>query len=240
MIRNELTYRISDSVFRQFPDYIRGVVFAEGVTNTSKHLEITDLLRAAEREVRTSQSAGSIGLDPRIEVWRNAYRTFGAKPSKYHPSVEALTRRVVNGNQLPSINPLVDIGNLVSIRHCVPAGGHATDVLRSGLELRHATGSEAFVPFSSTSVEHPDPGEVIFADGSTVVARRWTWRQANHTLTLPETTTIEFNVDGLPPVTREKIEEICNELAELIRRYCGGRTRIEILSEHNPSTRIFR
>jgi hypothetical protein len=33
------------------------------------------------------------------------------------------------------------------------------------------------------------------------MTRRWSWRQGVHTLTLPESTSIEFNVDGLPPET---------------------------------------
>jgi DNA/RNA-binding domain of Phe-tRNA-synthetase-like protein len=76
---------------------------------------------------------------------------------------------------------------------------------------------------------------VIFAEGNTVLTRRWTWRQAQHTLTLPETTAIEFNVDGLPPVTVNEVEQACAEVVELVQRFCGGRARVETLSEGNPS-----
>ena len=63
---------------------------------------------------------------------------------------------------------------------------------------------------------------------------RWTWRQAQHTLTLPETTAVEFNVDGLPPVTRPEVETACGEVAELVQRFCGGTTRIDYLTAENP------
>jgi DNA/RNA-binding domain of Phe-tRNA-synthetase-like protein len=157
-----------------------------------------------------------------------------------------MVRRALRNQELPSINALVDIGNVLSLRSLVPTGGHAIDVVRQDLTLRPATGEEEFVPFpagelrtgSSAAVEHPLPGEIIFAEGNMVLTRRWTWRQANHTLTLPTTTAIEFNVDGLPPVDRSEVEGVCGQVIELIERYCGGRSRYEVLSPQNPRIRL--
>jgi DNA/RNA-binding domain of Phe-tRNA-synthetase-like protein len=122
----------------------------------------------------------------------------------------------------------------------VPAGGHGTDVLTEDMALRLATGDEEFVPFGSDKVEHPLPGEIILVEGNTVLTRRWTWRQANHTLLLPTTTDLEFNVDGLPPVEIEEIEQACAEIAELVERFCGGSFRIEVITKDNPKIRLDR
>jgi DNA/RNA-binding domain of Phe-tRNA-synthetase-like protein len=107
--------------------------------------------------------------------------------------------------------------------------------LTGDIALRPATGREEFTPFGSDKMEHPLPGEVIFAEGDTVLTRRWTWRQANHTLTQLETRGIEFNVDGLPPVPAEEVEQACGEIIELVECFCGGETRWEILSESHPT-----
>lgn len=90
------------------------------------------------------------------------------------------------------------------------------------------------MPFGSATPEQPLPGEVIFAEGDTVLTRRWTWRQANHTLTLPETTAIEFNVDGLPPVAPSDVEQAGAELQELVQRFCGGHLRRDLLTPSHP------
>ncbi len=127
-----------------------------------------------------------------------AFRKTGVKPAEFRSSIEAMARRVAKGQELPSINALVDIGNVLSLRHLVPTGGHALDDVRGDLVLRAATGEETFVPFGGTETEHPLPGEIVFAEGDVVLTRRWSWRQGVHTLTLPESTSIEFNVDGLP------------------------------------------
>jgi DNA/RNA-binding domain of Phe-tRNA-synthetase-like protein len=231
-------FTISDEVFARFPGYVRGVVVAQGLTNGPSPSGLVELLRDAENMVRRQLNPESLTEHPRIAAWREAYRAFGAKPAKFRPSVEAMARRVLKNDPLPSINALVDIGNVVSLRRVVPAGGHAIDVLRSDIELRPAAGDEIFVPLDSEEAEHPAAGEIIFVQGKTVLTRRWTWRQARHTLVLPETTAVEFNVDGLPPVPVEEIAGACREIAGLIEEFCGGRARSEILSKDSPSMRL--
>ena len=229
------TYRIADDIFQRFPGYVRGVVIAHELTNGPSPQALLDLLREAEAAVRARVKADAVAEEPRIKSWREAYRAFGAKPTEFRSSIEAMMRRVLKHERLPAINALVDIGNLISLRHLLPAGAHAIDVLAGDIALRPATGAEQFVAFGSTETEHPLPGEIIFAEGDTVLTRRWTWRQGNHTLTLPQTRAIEFNIDGLPPVAVAEVEQAGTESMELIRRFCGGRARFALLDADRPS-----
>jgi DNA/RNA-binding domain of Phe-tRNA-synthetase-like protein len=231
---NPLYYTIAPEIFARFPGYTRGVVVAYEVANRESPPKLTALLRQAEAGLREKLTIENLTAHPRINAWREAYRAFGAKPSEFRSSIEAMARRALRSEPLPAINALVDIGNLVSLRHLVTVGGHAIDEIAQDIALRLATGSEMFTAFGSDQVESPLPGEVIFAEGDVVLTRRWSWRQANHTLTLPTTRAIEFNVDGLPPVTSTEVEAICQEVTELVSRFCGGRIRHEILSQDNP------
>jgi DNA/RNA-binding domain of Phe-tRNA-synthetase-like protein len=233
-----LTFSIAKEVFDKYPGYCRGVVVAFGVKNGPSPERLVQMLRDAEASVRRQASIESIAEHPRIKPWREAYKAFGAKPSEFRSSVEAMARRALRNDPLPSINALVDIGNIVSLQHLVPVGGHALDELAQGIELRFATGEENFVPFGGSETEHPLPGEVIFVEGDTVLTRRWTWRQANHSLTLPETPSIEFNIDRLPPVELEEVHAIANQVMGLVGEFCGGRSRYEILSAENREMRL--
>jgi DNA/RNA-binding domain of Phe-tRNA-synthetase-like protein len=226
-----LHYEIAAEIFERFPGYVRGVVVAHGVTNGAAPEALVAMLREAETSIRERLSLEGLAEHPWIKSWREAYRAFGAKPSEFRSSIEALARRALRNDPLPSVNCLVDIGNIVSLRQLAPVGGHAIDVCTMDIGLRLATGDETFVPFGSDKPERPLPGEVIFAEGDTVLTRRWTWRQANHTLTLPETTAIEFNVDGLPPVAPSDVEQACTEIQDLVRRFCGGQLRCDILTQ---------
>ncbi len=233
-----IDFSISNDVFTQFPGYVRGVVLAYGVKNGDSSAELISLLRDAEAHLRTQLSLETIAEFPRIHSWREAYRSFGAKPSKFRPSIEAMARRVLRNEELPSISALVDIGNIVSLRHILPAGGHAIDFVKGAITLGPALGDEEFIPLDSDQGENPLPGEIVFLEGKTVLTRRWTWRQGKHTLVVPETKDLEFNVDGLPPVPMEEVEEACREVMGLIEKFCGGETRYEILNQQNPQIKM--
>jgi DNA/RNA-binding domain of Phe-tRNA-synthetase-like protein len=225
-----LTYSISQEIFDKYPGYARGVVLAFDVHNGPSTERLIQMLRDAEDVVRKQVNIENIAEHPRIKPWRKAYKAFGAKPSEFRSSVEAMARRALRNDVLPSINTLVDIGNIVSLLRLVPVGGHSMDELTQDITVRLATGEENFIPFGSSEIEHPLPGEVIFTEGKNVLTRRWTWRQANHTLTLPETRSVEINIDRLPPVELEEIHAIANEVIGLVEEFCGGKMRYEILS----------
>jgi DNA/RNA-binding domain of Phe-tRNA-synthetase-like protein len=227
-------YTISTDIFTRFPGYCRGVVIARNLTNGPSPDELVAALRSAERALAGQLSPETLTSHPQIESWREAYRAAGIKPSEFRPSVEALARRVLKGDPLPLISILVDLGTLLSIRHLLPVGAHALDFVTQDITLRLATGQEVFEPFGSDLIEHPNPGEIIFAEADTILTRRWTWRQARHTLVVPETRFVEINVDGLPPVTQAQVEAICQEAAGLVQRYCGGEARYALLSASNP------
>jgi DNA/RNA-binding domain of Phe-tRNA-synthetase-like protein len=225
-------------VFSTFPAYRRGVVIAHDIVNGDSPDELITSLRGAEYALCLQLTPDAILLHPCIASWRGAYRSLGIKPSEFRPSMEALVRRIVKKDPLPAISKVVDIGNLVSIQNLIPIGAHAIDHLIDDMDLRLAVGDEIFEPFGSDLVEHPDPEEIIFAEGNTVLTRRWTWRQSKHTLILSETTAVEFNVDALPPVTDEEVEKICGDIAALVTKYCGGRISYGILSRDNPVMKL--
>ena len=216
---------VAAEVFARFPLYLRGVVVAHGVRNGPSGPELVEQLRAAEDSARERLTLAGIAEHPRIASWRAAFKAMGIKPNEFRSSVEAMARRALHGQQLPAISALVDIGNILSLRHLVPTGGHAIDHAVHGYRLRPATGTETFVAFGSDQIERPQPGEIIFAEGDMVLTRRWSWRQANVSMTLPETAAIEFNVDALAPVAEAEVLAICRELGAMVERHCGGRNR---------------
>ncbi len=234
-------YTISADIFRKYPGYVRGVVLATGLHNGESPAELVELLRRAEESVRARLSLETLAEQPAFKSWREAFRAFGAKPADFRPSIEAMARRVLRGDPLPSINTIVDIGNVISLRYLLPAGAHAIDHLTGDIQLRLVGGSEDFVALGSEDgqePEHPLPGEVVFTEGNTVLTRRWVWRQGNHTLALPESTAIEFNIDGLPPTSPEIVDQAGKDSSDLIRHFCGGQLSWEVLSESHPRMRL--
>jgi DNA/RNA-binding domain of Phe-tRNA-synthetase-like protein len=231
---NTLMYRVAPEVFAAHPSYCLGVVVFSAVDNLQPSVELVGLLRETEEKLRATVF-GNVAEHPRLAAWREAFREFGAKPSEHRSSIEAMVRRVVKPDQLPSINPLVDVGNLISLRYLMPAGVHP---LRGGaevLELRRAQLGDTFVPAGSLKTGSPEEREIVLASEHEVLTRRWTWRQAAGTQTLPDTTKVFFNVDGLAPASREDVTAALHDVQHLVTRYCAGTiAHVAILDAANP------
>ncbi len=118
-----MNFSIDQKIFNKFPGLIVGVAVAHGVNNVGEKEEVMGILRQEENTVRSRVSREELGMHPKIAVWREAYRTFGAKPKEHLSSVENLYRRVLGGTELRHINTLVDIYNYgssgISVAHVI-------------------------------------------------------------------------------------------------------------------------
>jgi DNA/RNA-binding domain of Phe-tRNA-synthetase-like protein len=94
--------------------------------------------QAGERAQGHWGSAEKLAGDPTVAALRALFRAAGCDPTRYRPSSEALLRRLLKGDELPAIHPLVDLNNCVSVALAVPccivAEGSFTPpvVLRAG------------------------------------------------------------------------------------------------------------
>jgi DNA/RNA-binding domain of Phe-tRNA-synthetase-like protein len=192
--------RVDAAIFERYPSYRGLVVYAEGLRGGPSDEASTDALRRAHEAVHRSFGERQPAEHPHIAAWRAAYREFGSKPSRFRCSAEALIRRVLAGG-LPPIDRIVDVYNAISLEHVIPVGGEDHDALVGEGRLRVATGEEPFDTWEGgeVRVEHPDPGEVVWADDAGVTCRKWNWRQCVRTAITEATTRAYFVMDALGP-----------------------------------------
>jgi DNA/RNA-binding domain of Phe-tRNA-synthetase-like protein len=231
-------YSISSAVLDAFPGYVRGVVVARGCRNSALNAELMALLRKAEVDVRSDPALEYVASHSQIVAWRAAFSRFGATPSKFPSSAEAMVKRARRGDRLPYVNDLVAVGAYITLKYLLPTGGHDLERVDGYLSLRLARGDEEFIALGGAGVEHPESGEVVFADASRVLCRRWTWRQADADKMTLDSRDVVMNVDGLPPATRADVRLAMGECAELLRRICGADTRELLLSAETWSIEL--
>jgi DNA/RNA-binding domain of Phe-tRNA-synthetase-like protein len=75
--------------------------------------------KIAER-VRGELQVETLSSNPVIAGLRKLFKAAGCDPTRYRPSSEALVRRLLKGEDMPSISPLVDLNNCLSARLLVP------------------------------------------------------------------------------------------------------------------------
>ena len=219
-------YRIevSPAVLERFPHYRLLVIYAQNLHNSPSTEFSLKELRKAEGEARSRFAGQKPSEHPHIAAWREAYSAFGLKPSKFLCSAEALISRAVKGNDLPAINALVDLYNAVSVKHVLPLGGENWDNLESDLTLQFANGSEPFDTFKDgqPAVEHPQAGEVVWADSAGVTCRAWNWRQGIRTRLTESTVNAYFMLDSLKPFSKAQLEAAGDELISYLRQVSPG------------------
>lgn len=230
--------QISQQIFDAFPGATVGVVSATGVDNRGSDTRIDTMLTQEVRRIRGQYSLEDLKLMPQLQSWRAAYVEFKASPTKYRCSVESLYAAVLTGGALRSINKVVDLYNLISLRHLVPVGGCDTSRVHGDVMLCRATGHEPFVALNQTEVTYPKPPEVVYRDQERVLCRRWNWREADSAKLSPETHSILLVVEGLPPVGGREVEAATVELSEQIRNFTGGVVSTSLLCASRPEAAV--
>jgi DNA/RNA-binding domain of Phe-tRNA-synthetase-like protein len=227
--------KIDPRIIEKYPRYTALIVYARGLSNGPGDEYSTTLIRKAEQKQRAMFVAEKPASHPHIAAWREAYKSFGAKPNKFPCSLEALLSRVLKGHDLPTINRLVDIYNAVSIEHMLPVGGEDWDYLTSDLILTLASGEEPFGAYENGEevVTFPEPGEVIWIDSAGVTCRRWNWRQCIRTRLTEKTQNVYFVLDRLAPYSIEALVAAGEDLMEHLKKVSPDCTiTYELLGEH--------
>lgn len=219
-------FRYHPAILDRYPTVVGGVIHAVGVRNGPAPDGLAQAFVAEQQAVRARLGDTPLSELPSLAAWRAVFRGFGVNPTQYRAAAEALLRRLTKQGDLPAINTLVDLANLVSIRYALPVAVFDLQSVTGGLSVRFAGGHEAWTDLGSSESRHPAPGEVIFSDDvDTVSARRWCWRQSQQSAAGSATAEILVTVEGHHEAAPEDVAAALADLERSIARYA----RAEIL-----------
>ncbi len=218
-------FSIDPTIPSLFPHAKMGVLVCNGLNNQGSYPEIESLLRQTEEQVRQKYNVEGLATLPKISDWREAYRKFGFSPSAHRSSIEALLRRVLQGKQLPSISPIVDLYNIVSLQHVLAAGGDDLDKVEGGITLTVADGTELFIMLGTDKPEPIKKGEVIYRDDKEVLCRSWNYRECEKTKITPSTQNVCLVLEGLEHTSTDELHSAISTLKKILEQYCGGSYR---------------
>ena len=215
-----ISFGIDREVLGAFPEAQVRFVAAYRVQNDHPWTDAAKQLQDLEERVARGEWQPFAETDPAMASWRDAYRRFGTSPRKFRPSIDALSRRLRRGGQLPRINPAVDAYNLVSVTFGVPAGAFDAAGLTHPVSIRFARPGDSFTPLGEPSVtEEPNTGEVVYAQDSQVLTRHWNHRDSDHTKVTGQSRSIVFILERISAaaVPSEHLAEAQAALAEFLR-----------------------
>lgn len=201
-----------DPVLRSlFPKLYTGTLTLANLDGTADPSDPIARLNEVTNERLADVNEGEF---PEIQAWRRAFSVMGLKPTQYRCASEALLRRYRKEGSLPALHPLIDLCNAASLAFAIPVAVFDRSQVAGVMTVRPARGDEVFETFGG-QVEHPDVGEIIFADESNRAhARRWTNRQSGWSAISAETREALIVAEALHDTGAEDVAALCFSLTE--------------------------
>ncbi|ABO09207.1 B3/B4 domain-containing protein [Pyrobaculum calidifontis] len=186
----------------------------KGVDNREYPPPLVEEIQRAVDEARSSLSLDTLKDHPVIRAYRDFYwRVVKIDPTKQRPAQEALLRRVLRGEALPRISPVVDAGNAASIKFLVPIGLYdLAKVKGEVLRLRWSKRGEVFYPIGGSPVEL-DSQIVLAADGQ--ILHLYPYRDSVETKIERDTRDVLVVVAGVPGVELSRLIDAALYLRKL-------------------------
>ena len=224
-------FQHSSDNWRDYPELVPGVLFAEGIT---KDVSVGSRVARFHAIAESRLANTSEGNLPEIQAWRRAFSRMGLKPTQYRCASESLLRRFRQEGSLPQIHPLIDLCNAISVAFATPVAVFDLSQIAEYLEVRYAAGNESYFTFSS-EIESPDAHEVIFVDsGGRAHARRWTNRQSRYSAVRDTTTTILIVAEAMHGSASADVQKLMATIADELNSIWSVTPKATILSQSSP------
>ena len=189
---------------------IRGV----RVSPSSERL-LNEIAKLVEEFRKRYNSLEELRNDPTVQAYRKAMWRLGIDPTKIRPSSEALARRVLRGNSLPTINNVVDAGNASSLTHLVPIGLYDLDTLSPPLTLTLCKNECIFEPIGG-GLRRLKPGTPVLMDSSGYIVHVYPHRDSIKTAITSSTRNVLAVSAGVTGIDDERLIQALDELVRLL------------------------
>ena len=232
-----MRFKVYQEVFEKLTDLYFGVVVGNQINNQQHIPEIYDLMKNEMSQVENNFKGVNLKEYQGIIPYRDAFNQLNLNPNKFMSSVEAMVKRVSKGNILPSINPVVDLVNRISLKYILPMGAHDLDALEGEIAIRFSRKGDTFTPLGEELVEVLDSGELVYADSKRIRTRRWIWRQSNIGKIDENSKNIFFPIDGFQ-TNKERVIKAADELEMLLKKYFNCKTKKGFIDINNQEIEI--
>ena len=169
---------------------------------------------AVYAELRKRYTLDSVKDDPIFRAYRDFYWRIGIDPTKVRPSSEALVRRILQGKGLPSINPLVDVCNLVSALTGITFSAFDLDRIVGNVRMTWSRAGEKFTGIGTGEMELTGR-ELVLRDDSGPISI-YPYRDSERTKTSLETRNVLLVLCGVPGVPFHRLLETERMMLERI------------------------
>ncbi len=213
--------KLNPGLGSKFPGLSARTINIRGVEITARSSELEVFKKQVFDEAAGKWNVEELKDNQVFRAYRDFFWKVKVDPTKTRPAAEALLRRILRGNPLPTINTLVDAYNLASVATSIPFGAFDLDRMRGEPTMREARVGEEFLGIGMERPIALGGGEAVIEDDERLIAV-YPYRDADYSKVTMSTRNLFLMTCGVPGVGDEALsgaETIC---IGYIKRFCGG------------------
>mgnify|MGYP001063581888 CR=1 FL=1 len=211
----------SAEVSEKFPELSVGIGIINNISVEKDNEQTQRLKRAVYEETRAKYNIEALKDNPTVRAYRDFYWKLDIDPTKTRPSGEALLRRVLHGNELPTISTVVDAYNLGSMKTIIPISGFDDEKLNPPFHIRFAKNGETFTGIGLSKPVTLMDKVLILADKKQVLCI-YPYRDSDHTKITERTRSVLIVGYGAPGITEQQLREAVETTLSFIELVSGG------------------
>jgi DNA/RNA-binding domain of Phe-tRNA-synthetase-like protein len=177
---------------------------------------------AQERVRQRFATLAEVKDRPIFRAYRDFFWRVGMDPTKVRPAGEALTRRILGGRDLPTVNTVVDAYNIASVETSVAiAAFDLGSIEAESLLMRRAAKGEPFHGIGMASPDSLTGVEVVIENRQ---ARKlvavYPYRDSDDSRVTEHTKGVLFMMCGVPGIDETALEIARDLTREYVSRFC--------------------
>jgi len=213
--------KLDEGLSSKFPGLKARVTYLRGLTIKDRSQELENIKAQVFADAAKRWNVDELKDNPVFRAYRDFFWKVKVDPTKTRPASEALLRRILRGNPLPTINTLVDAYNLASVLTSIPFGAFDTDRMRGTPVMREARAGEEFLGIGMEKPILLTGGEAVMQDDDRLVAV-YPYRDADYSKVISSTRNILLLSCGVPGIGDDALEAAEKIGVDYITRFCGG------------------
>ncbi|TCL65336.1 DNA/RNA-binding domain of Phe-tRNA-synthetase-like protein [Hydrogenispora ethanolica] len=184
--------------------------------------EFDRLKRAATSALLARLSPEELAADPVLAGYHRLHERIACPRNRTTiPAPENLLKFLAKKGELPRVNLLVDIYNLISAETRLAMGAHDLERIAGNVRFRLTDGSELFHPLGD-GPRAARAGEYAYIDEADEVLCRLEVRQVEKTKVTEETRHCFFIIQGNETTGSAMLQAATGRLIRRIQEFCGG------------------
>jgi len=195
----------------------------EGLVVRNSEPALESFKREMQERVRQRfASLTEVKDQPIFRAYRDFFWRVGIDPTKVRPAGEALTRRILGGRDLPTVNTVVDAYNIASVETSIAIAAFDLNTMNEeALLMRRAVKGEPFHGIGMVSPDSLTGVEVVVEDQeSHRLVAVYPYRDSDDSKVTERTKGVLFMMCGVPGIDETALERARDLTNEYVSRFC--------------------